>query len=273
MTAPNPRSPWRGFDPTVRAMEPYTHLKADRRLYAGMLAAMDEAIGQIVGALEKKSLRDRTLIFFCSDNGGPKPGVVTSNGPLRGSKGTLYEGGVRVPAVAAWTGKIKPGSIVDAPLHMVDWYATLLKLAGVSLAQKHPLDGRDAWPAIAQGASSPHEDILHNITSNGGAIRAGDWKLIVGGQSSEVDGGEAGTAAKGGRKTAGESEAGQRIELFNIKNDPNEKTNLADKNPKKVAELRARLDAYAKVAVPSKLAPAAPGFKSPRVWGERDPSP
>src|SRR5881394_746272 len=168
-----------------RYMEPYANLKGNRRTYAGMVAAMDEAIGQILGAIDKKGIRDNTLIFFCSDNGGPAPGRVTSNGPLRAGKGTLYEGGVRVPAVMVWPGKIKAGSIVNAPLHMVDWYPTLVKLAGGSLEQKKPLDGRDAWPAITQGAPTPHEDILHNITPIGGAVRVGDWKLVVGGQYSE----------------------------------------------------------------------------------------
>ena len=256
-----------------RYMEPYPNMKGNRRIYAGMLAAMDEAIGEIVAALEAKGLRKNTLIFFCSDNGGPAPGVVTSNGPLRAGKGTLYEGGVRVPAVAVWDGKIKAGSIVDAALHMVDWYPTLLKLAGVSLAQKHPLDGRDAWPAIVQGAASPHEDILLNITANGGALRMGEWKLVVDGGFSEIEGGE-GTASavkagkKGAKKTAKAAGAPPAVELFNVKSDPNEKTNLADRHPEKVKELRARLDAYAKAAVPAKQSPAIAGFKAPAVWGE-----
>jgi arylsulfatase A-like enzyme len=250
-----------------RYMEPYKHLTGDRKIYAGMLAAMDEAIGQIVGAVEKKGIRDNTLIFFCSDNGGPAPGRVTSNGPLRAGKGTLYEGGVRVPAVAVWPGKIKAGSIVNAPLHIVDWYPTLVKLAGGSLEQKKLLDGRDAWPAITQGAPSPHEDILHNITPIGGAIRVGDWKLIVGGQFSEIDGGEG--AGKAGKKKAGKTGGdGARIELFNIKDDPNEKTNLAEKNPAKLKELQTKLDAYTKATVPTKQANAPEGFKSPKVWGE-----
>ena len=254
----------------ARYTEPYANLTGNRRTYAGMLAAMDEAIGQIIAALEQKGLRDDPLIFFCADNGGPSPGVVTSNGPLRAGKGTLYEGGVRVPAVAAWTGKIKAGSVVDAPLHMVDWYPTLLTLAGVSLAQKNPLDGRDAWPAITRGAATPHEDILHNITPAGGAIRMGDWKLVVGGQFSETEGGEGAgntTKKKKNAKNAGDA-AGERIELFNVKNDPYEKTNLAAQEPERVRRMRARLDVYAKETVPSKQAPAAPGFKSPAVWGE-----
>jgi arylsulfatase A-like enzyme len=257
-------------------MEPYAAMKGNRRLYAGMLAAMDEAIGQIIGTLEKKGLRDNTLIFFCSDNGGPNPGNVTSNGPLRAAKGSLYEGGVRVPAVAAWTGKIKAGSIVEAPLHIVDWYPTLTKLAGVATAPKNPLDGRDAWPAITQGAATPHEEILHNITPIGGAIRVGDWKLIVGGQFSEVDGGvsEGGGAGKagkkGGKKAAADGDAGPRIELFNIKTDPNEKTNLAAKEPARVKELQARLDVFTKATVPTKQAPQPADYKAPAVWGEKE---
>jgi arylsulfatase A-like enzyme len=251
-------------------LAPYAHLQGERRTYAGMLAALDEAIGQIVGAVEKKGLKDNTIIFFCSDNGGPAPGRVTSNGPLRAGKGTLYEGGVRVPAVIVWPGKVKAGAIVNAPLHMVDWFPTFVKLAGGSLEQKHPLDGRDAWPAITQGASSPHEDILHNITPIGGAIRVGDWKLVVGGQYSETEGpGEGGGAAKGRKKGKAKAAGdGPRIELFNIKDDPNEKTNLAEKNPGKVQELQTRLDAYTRATVPSKQAPAPAGFKSPKVWGE-----
>lgn len=272
-----------------RYLAPYGHLKGNRRLYAGMLAAMDEGIGEILAALDKKGLRQNTLIIFSSDNGGPAPGVTTSNGPLRAGKGTLYEGGVRVPALAVWDGKIKPGSIVDAPLHIVDWYPTLLKLAGVSLHQKHPLDGRDAWPAITQGAPTPHEDILHNVTATGGAVRVGDWKLIVNGQFSEVGAAEGGlpvtekaggeTTPKGGKKAGKKAaqaakNAGpeNRVELFNLKDDPYEKTNLAAKNPEKLVQLRARLDAYTKAAVSSKQSPAAPNFKAPRVWGEKDPA-
>lgn len=251
-----------------RYTAPYGNLQGDRKTYAGMLAAMDEAIGQIIGAVDKKGIRDNTIIFFCSDNGGPAPGRVTSNGPLRAGKGTLYEGGVRVPAVISWPGKVKAGAIVNTPLHMVDWYPTFLKLAGAKLEQKHPLDGRDAWPAITQGAPTPHEDILHNITPIGGALRMGDWKLVVGGQYSETEGGEGAGAGKAGKKKGGKAAEGARVELFNIKDDPYEKTNLAEKNPEKVKELKARLDAYIKVTVPSKQAPAPAGFKSPKVWGE-----
>lgn len=256
-----------------RYMQPYAHMQGDRRIYAGMLAAMDEAIGQIVGAVDRKGLRGNTLIFFCSDNGGPAPGRVTSNGQLRAAKGTLYEGGIRVPAIAAWDGKIKPGSIVRAPLHMVDWYPTLVKLAGGSLEQKLPLDGRDAWPTIVDGKPSPHEEILHNISARGGAVRVGDWKLIVnGGVSDGEDMAEAGKekqAKKKAKKEGAPATAAPSVELFNLANDPYEKTNLAEKEPAKLKQLQARLDFYRRAAVPALQAPAPANFKSPAVWGEQ----
>jgi len=129
-----------------------------------------------------------TLIFFSSDNGGPAPARVTSNGPLRAGKGTLYEGGTRVAACAAWEGRIKPGGVVNEPLHMVDWYPTLLTLAGATLEQKQPLDGRDAWATIVEGKPSPHAEILLNSRPDTGAIRMGDWKLVLNGSRVDVEG-------------------------------------------------------------------------------------
>jgi arylsulfatase A-like enzyme len=257
--------------------EPYAVLKGTRRVYAGMIAAMDEAIGQIVAAIEKQGLRGNTLFIFSSDNGGPSPGVITSNGPLRGAKGTLYEGGTRVPAFATWDGHIPAGAVVSAALHIVDWYPTLLKLAGASLEQKLPLDGRDAWPAIAQGRPSPHDAILLNTSPRNGAIRMGDWKLVLNGNVSEVEGAadetapaapKAGKQTKKAKQKAGKGPATAGEELFNLAQDPYEKTNLAAQNPEKLRELRTRLDAFAQEAVPPKLAPKAANFKSPKVWGE-----
>ena len=237
--------------------EPYKHLKEPRRTYAGMLAALDEAVGQVLAALDEKGMRKDTLIIFSSDNGGPQPGRVTDNGPFRAGKGTLYEGGVRVAACAAWEDRIKPGSVVSAPLHIADWYPTLLKLAGTSLEQKLSLDGRDAWAALAEGKPSPHEDILLNTAPRNGALRAGDWKLVLNG-GRVADDGEA-KPARSGPET---------VELFNLAEDPYEKTNLAGARPDKVGELRARYDRYAKEAVAPKSRPKAADFKAPRVWGE-----
>ena len=234
-----------------------------RRTYAAMVTCMDDALGQVVAALDKRGMTKDTLVLFSSDNGGPVDSGA-NNGPLHGVKGTLYEGGVRVPAWATWPGRLKPG-VVNAPLHMVDWYPTLLKLAGASLEQRLPLDGRDIWPAVAQGEPSPHEEILLNVEPGRGAIRRGDWKLIVNGKR-----GEAAEGVELFNKEA-PAKAAEGVELFHLADDPYEKTNLAPKHPERVQELMKRLSAYAKEAVPPKgrggNQPPA-GFKAPAVWGE-----
>ena len=247
-----------------RYKEPYAHLPEPRRTYAGMLSALDEAVGQIVAAVDRKGLRKDTLFLFSSDNGGPQPGIVTSNGPLRGAKATLYEGGVRVPAFVTWEGRVKPGTVVNAPLHMVDWYPTLLTLAGVSPDQSLPLDGRDAWPAITAGAASPHDAILLNATPQAGAIRAGDWKLIVRAPGAPAENDVSEEQGKAATTTK------YKTELYNLATDPYEKHDLASANAGKVAELQSRYDAFARQAVPPKSAPKASDFHSPRVWGEPD---
>ncbi len=239
-------------------IKPYADLKGQRRTYAGMVAAMDEAIGSILAALDEAKMRRDTLIIFSSDNGGPAPGRVTSNGKLRAGKGTLYEGGVRVAALANWPGRIKAGTVVEQPLHMVDWYPTLLKLAGASREQKLPLDGRDAWPTITAGQPSPHKEILLNSTPRNGAIRVGDWKLVLNGH----------LPSNGNGKTA--QKGAEIVELFNLAQDPSEKNNQAMANPAKVKELRARYEALARQAVAPKQAPKARDFKTPAVWGEPD---
>jgi arylsulfatase A-like enzyme len=239
-------------------MAPYSHLKGERRKYAGMLAATDEAVGQIVDAVDKAGVRKNTLFIFSSDNGGPRPGVVTDNGKYRAGKGTLYEGGVRVAACVAWDGHIPPGGTVAEPLHTVDWFPTLVKLCGAKAEQKLPLDGLDIWPTLTQGKPSPHDAILLNTTPNTGAVRVGDWKLVVRNGTDDPDGGTP--------KNPGKSS----VELFNLKDDPYEKANLADRQPEKVKELRGRLDAFAKQAVPSKSRPKPKGFITPKVWGEED---
>ena len=249
-------------------LKPYAELKGTRQKYAGMLAAMDEAVGQIAAAIDTAGMRQNTLFVFSSDNGGPNPGQITDNGPLRAGKGTLYEGGTRVVAFATWDGVIAAGSTVKEPLHIVDWYPTLLKLGGASLEQKLPLDGRDAWPAITQNAASPHGFILLNTTPSNGAIRMGDWKLVLGGNIADSEDGGGETKKKGKKKNA--MAKGENVELFNLASDPNEKTNLAASQPEKVAELRAKLAELAAQAVPPKSVPMEKGYKTPRVWGQVD---
>lgn len=216
-------------------LEPYKDLpNPDRRLKAAMTASMDEQIGRIAAAIEKRGLREKTLLIFLSDNGGPTgKGNAALNDPLRGGKATLYEGGVRVPAFAVWPGRLKPGSVVNEMFHMTDWYPTLLTLAGAKTEQPLPLDGKDVWPAIADGKPSPRDELLHNVEPTRGALRKGPWKIVVHGKMPEVG-------------------PGAGVELFNIAEDPNEKTDLASRNPDKVRELLERLNGYAREAAPPK---------------------
>jgi len=248
--------------------EPYADMAPNRRTYAAITTAMDEAIGRIVAAVEARGWRTNTLIVFASDNGGPNPGRLTRNGPLRAGKGTIYEGGVKVCAFANWPGQIKSNSVVNAPLHIVDWYPTLLKLAGAKLEQKLALDGRDAWAAITKEGPSPHDAILINATPSKGALRLGDWKLVVNGGLGEAADGEDDTVLAAGGKTV--TDADGSVELFNLAEDPSEKTNLASKLPGKVKELRARYEDFARQQVAPKAAPRPKEFKVPQVWGEKD---
>ncbi|MDH4475233.1 MAG: arylsulfatase [Verrucomicrobiaceae bacterium] len=234
--------------------EPYKHLPKLRQSIAGMLSAVDEAIGQITAALTEKGLRENTLIIFSSDNGGPGPGSATMNTPLRAGKGTLYEGGIRVCSFATWPGKIPAGITIDEPMHAVDWYPTLVKLTGAPAAQALAPDGLDIWPVLTQGAKSPHDALLlPGMAPDKMALRMGDWKLLL--NASDKDAEE----AKGSDKAIG------KMELYNLANDIAEKNNLAKTQPEKLAGMRARLDALLLDAVPaggpSEIAPTKKGKK------------
>ena len=121
-----------------------------------------------------------------------------------------------ISAFANWPGHIPSNSVVNAPLHIVDWYPTLLKLAGAKLQQKLPLDGRDAWPAITANAASPHDAILINAAPRKGALRMGDWKLVLNGGAAEGFDGEDSEAET---KTEGKADD-DGVELFDLVSDP-----------------------------------------------------
>ena len=224
-------------------LKPYAHLKGNRQKLAGMLAAVDEAIGQIEAALKQAGRLENTLIVFSSDNGGPSPG---DNTPLRDFKGSIFEGGTRAAAFATWPGRIPAGQRIRQPMHMVDWYPTLIKQAGGSLEQKLPVDGLDVWPMLTKQAASPHDAIL-SVSTQGpsrAAVRMGDWKLIVDGGAADI----APPGKKKGKKAAGKYEA---VALYDLSADPSEAKNLAEAQPERVKAMRARLAELLKDAVPS----------------------
>jgi arylsulfatase A-like enzyme len=161
----------------------------NRRAYAGSITAMDDQIGLVLAALEKKGMRENTVIIFQSDNGGTKNAMFAGegdmskvvipcdNGPYRDGKASLYEGGTRVVALANWPGHIKPG-VVDGLIHVVDMYPTLASVAGASTSKSKPLDGLNVWATISEGKPSPRTEIIYNLEPFRAGIREGDWKLI-----------------------------------------------------------------------------------------------
>jgi len=241
---------------TEEHLERNSHIEVkNRRTFAAMVTNMDDAIGAIVESANKHLPRDNTLIVFFSDNGG----LVRfgSNGKLRDGKGTLYEGGVRVPAIMAWDGTIKAGSVVDEPLHVVDLYPTLLSLAGSDVKQGLPLDGKDAWSSISKGKSISREYILFNLTPFHGAIRMGDWKLVHNGQA----GANANTA------TGEES-----WELFDLSTDPYEANDLRSEQPNVFRKMKAKLaELSGEAAAPHIAATTLPKrFEVPEIWGQSE---
>lgn len=221
-----------------------------RQTYAAMASCLDDEVGRMVAVLDKKGLRDNTLIVFASDNGGlrhswtaadlmygkvKKAPPPASNAPYRGGKGGLLEGGSRVVAFANWPGKLTP-AVIQEPLHMVDVMPTLVALAGGQASSDHPFDGKNVWPVLAQGQPGPHEDLLINVEMFRGAVRKGDWKLI---------------------KTA---TLPSKNELYNLAQDPGEKNNLAQQHPEIAKDLEARLEAYARQQKMSLWIKAQPAF-------------
>lgn len=248
-------APHAPFQAPEKDVERYATIEDEkRRTYAAMITALDDQVGRIVAALEAKGMRDDTLIVFSSDNGGATSSLFAtgarspeergdevagtlpaSNGKFRGGKGSLHEGGVRVPTIFNWPGRLKP-RIVEEPLHMVDVMPTLLSLAGAAGDPNHPMDGKDVWPVLADGRNSPHEDILINVEPFRGAIRKGNWKLV---KIPLLPG---------------------KTELFDLAEDPAERQNMADRFPEVVADLEARLLEYASQAKMSEWIKAQPAF-------------
>lgn len=197
----------------------------DNPYLAAMLEHIDVGVGRIVETLKKSGLDKNTMVVFFSDNGGA--GKVANNGHLRGSKTWLYEGGIRECLVMKWPGKIKQGVVTDAVVSSIDFYPTFIEMAGVKQAKGHLLDGQSILPLLAKGKEPQREALYWHYPSETGkwvprmasAIRKGDYKLI----EFYVDG---------------------RKELYDLKNDPSEKNNLAASMPEKVKELKKMLDQW-----------------------------
>ena len=210
-------------------------------VYAAMIASVDESVGRVMAALDELKLADNTVLIFASDNGGvggyaregiKRGGDITDNAPLRSGKGSLYEGGTRVPFIVRWPGVTKPGSSSDVPTIHVDLYPTFAEIGKATPPANQPLDGESLVPLFRDASAHLKRDAIYQHfpgylgagentwrTTPVGLIEAGDWKLM-------------------------EFFEDGRLELYNLKDDIGEQKNLAAANPEKTRELHAKMIAW-----------------------------
>ena len=234
-----PHDPYQAPRKYIRQVAPSVSSGEERKQRA-MVKAMDDAIGQVMDALDRKDVLDETLVMFLNDNGGTSE--AGGNSPYQGLKRSYLEGGIRVPAVMRWPGRITAASENDSLMHVSDLFPTFAGLAGADTGGGLPLDGFDAWEAIANGAESPREEVVHSLD----VIRVGDWKLLE----------EDGAFSKGNQSSP--------EQLYNIADDPYETTNLASSETAKVAELQERLAYHRPFARDAQPGAAIPGLDGPQ---------
>jgi len=203
--------------------------KAFEPVYAGVIETLDDTVGRLLAKLDALKLTDKTLVIFTSDNGGlhvpegqhPK---VTHNSPYRAGKGFVYEGGLRIPLIVRWPGRVAGGAVVDAPVINTDWLPTFLALAGLPIPAN--LDGRSLLPLLTGSGPAPERAFYWHFphyTNQGsrpsGAMREGNWLLV-------------------------EYYDAEQTELYDLKSDIGERQNLADRHSARAAKMRADLAAW-----------------------------
>ena len=204
-----------------------------RQTYAAMVTALDDAVGDILDALEEKGIADNTLVLFFSDNGGAVK-FGGNNKPLRGAKHTVWEGGVRVPAIIRWPEKLQGGKKVDTMMGYIDVLPTLLAAAGCSKETKNPLDGVNML-SVLTGDEKGTERTFYLGQS---AVVSQEWKLIEG-------------------------------QLYHISEDPNETKDVAEEYPDIVKRLKEELTTYENLASKEQVPDyneGREGFKAPKEW-------
>jgi arylsulfatase A-like enzyme len=196
--------------------------------YAAMVKSLDESVGRVLDHLRARGLEDNTIVIFTSDNGGfigqtrGQPAPTTNNAPLRSGKGSVYEGGIRVPFIVKWPGRTPRDRVCDQPVSLADIFPTLVSPEDAATA----LDGVDLKPLLANPAARLSREALYfhyphyyATTTPVSAVRAGDWKLL-------------------------EYFEDGRLELYDLARDPSEQENLADREPSRAAALRAQLEQW-----------------------------
>ncbi len=209
-----------------------------RRSYAAMVSAMDDAVGEVLAKIAELDLADRTLIFFLSDNGGPlgKTWNGSSNAPLRGGKGETLEGGIRVPFLAQWKGRLPAGGVFEPPVIALDLLPTALAAAGVEARPEWQLDGVNLLPYLDGEKSAPPHDVLfwrfifrpNSVGRRFWAIRQGDWKLV----------------SENFRLPGQRRAWGSVPKLFELPGDPHEDADRREAEPKRADALAARWAAW-----------------------------
>jgi arylsulfatase A-like enzyme len=214
-----------GLQTTWEREEPRdVRMVQDHVVYAAMVEAMDQAVGKVLNKLDELGLRENTLVIFTSDNGGlsTSEGWPTSNAPLRGGKGWMYEGGIREPLIIRWPQTVKPGTVVDTPVSSPDFFPTILEATNAKAATGTQLDGVSLVPVL-KGDGLPDRALFWHYPHYGNqggapvaAMRQGDWKLI-------------------------EWYEDNRVELFNLSQDLSEKNDLASQESERVRTMLEQL--------------------------------
>lgn len=230
-------------------LDQFSHIQnVNRRTYVAMVAAMDAAIGEVLGKLEATKQTENTLVCFISDNGGPNlsgrgQGNFTDNSPLRGAKGDLFEGGMRVPFVIRWPAKLKPGTY-DQPVIALDLLPTAVALAGGQLPTDRVQDGVDLMPYLTgEKSGAPHERLFWRSGGPKGnhAVRQGSWKYVQVGQSAP--------------------------ELYDLSRDVSETNNLASTKQEIVTQIQAAITEWEKGTIP----PIFEGLKAAKPKKKKQP--
>lgn len=201
-----------------------------RKLFAAMMASMDDAVGEVMAKVRALGQEENTLVFYISDNGGPTDSTTSKNTPLRGFKMTTFEGGPRIPYIAQWKGKLPAGTIYDFPVMNLDVMPTIIAAAGGTIEPSAKLDGVDLFPYLTgRNKNRPHQTLYWRYGPQW-AVRDGDMKLVV---------------SRGGTG---------KPELYNLADDIGESKDLAAAQPAKVRELQALWDKWSAEQAP----PSAP---------------
>ena len=212
-----PHYPYQG---EPKWLEYYHDLPYPRNLYAAFLSTMDSRIGRLITKIDEAGLKEDTIIVFQSDHGASKEVRAHSgggsSGPYRGAKFSLYEGGIRVPAIISWPGKLPENEVRDQLGTGCDWYPTLLELCGVK-PSGHKLDGRSLVPIIKSAEGKTRHEMFHWKSGRSIAVREGHWKLIM---------------------------TGNKMELYDLPADLGEAKNLATSQAKVVERLKNASSAY-----------------------------